>query len=572
MPEFFFSFRRNLNRLLRKSSTREIEPDEIFLDASNLPEFDQHQFEGRLEKPIKKRTLQILGASFLVIGVLFSMKIWSLQITQGDIYAQESEHNRLQHSLIFANRGVIYDRQGKEIAWNDVSEDDAFSHRVYSDLSGFAHLLGYISYPQQDASGAYYQEETIGTAGIEKLYDERLAGQNGLKIIETNALMEVRSESVIRLPENGRDMYLSIDAALQDKLYEGIASVAQANGFRAGAGVFLDVMTGEVLALTNFPEFSATIMAEGEQKETILAYQQDSRKPFLNRAVAGLYAPGSIIKPFVAAGVLNEGIIDPEKEILSTGSISVPNPYTPGQYSVFKDWKAHGWVDMRHALAVSSDVYFYTVGGGFEGQRGIGIAGIDSYLNLFGFGSTVGLFPGSEPTGTIPTPQWKAQTYEDGVWRIGDTYNTAIGQYGMQVTPLQAVRATAALANGGYLVTPHVLLNEKSSRISIDIPDEHLQVVREGMRLAVTEGTAASLNITAASVAGKTGTAQVGMNNQFMNSWIIGFFPYEQPRFAFAIVMEQAQSGTLYGAPAVMRGVLDWMSVNRPEYLTETAE
>ena len=153
-------------------------------------------------------------------------------------------------------------------------------------------------------------------------------------------------------------------------------------------------------------------------------------------------------------GALTEGVIDPYKKILSTGSISIPNPYFPDQKTVFKDWKAHGWTDMREAIAVSSDVYFYEIGGGFESQKGLGIVNIEKYAQLFGIGQKTGIDLPDEKGGIIPGPEWKIKNFKGEPWRIGDTYNTVIGQYGFQVTPLEMVRAISAIANYGTLVTP----------------------------------------------------------------------------------------------------------------------
>ena len=193
-------------------------------------------------------------------------------------------------------------------------------------------------------------------------------------------------------------------------------------------------------------------------------------------------------------------------------------------------------------------------------------------MRLFGFGRGTGIDIYDEETGIIPSPEWKKEVFDDE-WRVGDTYHTAIGQYGFQVTPIQAVRAIAAIANGGVLRTPHVLREEDSERLlaekdtRIKIPDEYFQVIREGLRKSVLEGTASALYLPHVSVAAKTGTAEIGTLKKFVNSWVIGFFPYENPRYAFATVMEQGSPQNLIGAPYVMRQMLEWMAVNTPEYI-----
>ena len=146
----------------------------------------------------------------------------------------------------------------------------------------------------------------------------------------------------------------------------------------------MDIESGEIIALTNYPEYDSAILSSGSDPKIISGYFTDSRKVFLNRAISGLYSPGSIVKPFFALGALNEKIIDPAKEIFSSGELVLPNPYNPKNPTIFKDWRANGWTDMRMAIAVSSDVYFYQIGGGFGSQKGLGILNIEKYSRMFG--------------------------------------------------------------------------------------------------------------------------------------------------------------------------------------------
>lgn len=553
-------------RLLRNKN--EIDPDEIFLDSSNLPEFDNYQFEGRLVSPIANRNITLLLIFFALAFSVFIFKIWNLQITEGSKYSEKSENNRLRHVTLFSSRGVIYDRNKKELAWNIFSEDKDFALRKYSDFPGFSHVLGYVKYPAKDSAGFYYNEDYVGKTGAEKFFNETLLGKNGLKISETNALDEIESESVIRPPKAGENLILSIDANVQSKFYESISGLAERAGFSGGAGVIMNVENGEILSMVNYPEYSSQIMSDGKNSEMIQSYLEDGRKPFLNRTVDGLYTPGSIVKPFVALGALTEKIISPTDTILSGGSITVPNIYDPSKPSVFTEIKAHGYVDMRKAIALSSNVYFYEVGGGYERQKGLGIMNIEKYMKMFGFGLdfSEGFFSGK--SGVVPNPEWKKDNFGDSQWRIGDTYNTSIGQYGFQITPMQAVRAISAIANGGRILNPSIVLNPPNpvDRL-ISISEEDFQVVREGMRGAVLYGTVTGLNISQVEVAAKTGTAELGSLKKLVNSWAVGFFPYKNPKYAFAVIMERGPSVNLIGGVYVMRELLDWMSVNSPQYL-----
>jgi penicillin-binding protein 2 len=553
-----------------------IEADEVFLDSKNPANFDRQQFEGRIEKPISKKTILGLGIFFFIIFFVFGAQLIKLQINNGDVYRKRSENNTLEKVNIFTERGIIYDRNKKELAWNKKDSED-FTPPTRTYLSpGFSHLLGYVSYPAKDNTGNWWQTEFVGKDGIEKEYNEILKGENGSKIIETNALGEIYSENTINAPKRGGDVILSIDSRIQKELFTLIKNLSNSNGFSGGAGIIMDVVSGEILTSTSFPEYNSEILSLGKDKKEIASYINDKRKVFLDRNISGLYTPGSIVKPYFAIGALIEGIINPTKKILSTGSISIPNPYFKDQKTIFKDWRVNGWTDMSEAIAVSSDIYFYTIGGGYGDQKGIGIQNIEKYVKLFGIGEKTGIDLPDEKSGTIPSPEWKAVNFKGDPWRIGDTYHTSIGQYGFQVTPISMVRASAAIANYGKMLIPHVLLekkkNENSSTSQVDelkninAPKEFFDVIHEGMREAVTFGTAVTLNVPYVGVAAKTGTAQVGISKNKVNSWVMGFFPYEKPKYSFIIMMEAGPSTNGVGAPAIMRQLLDWMNIYTPEY------
>lgn len=568
---FDFITRRVL-RLFKRSSPpeREIDPDEIFLDATNLPAFDRHQFEGRLEKPISRRIVLALGLVFLSVLVAFLGRSAFLQLAEGERFSALSERNRLRHTVIFGERGSFTDRRGEALAWNVVDPSESeFARRRFSPREGLSSVLGYLKYPSKDSAGFYYKVDFEGMDGVEKFFSEYVAPENGLQIVETDALRRVQSASVLRPPRPGASAALSIDARISEKLYGMIRAVAKERGFTGGAAVLMDVQNGELLALASFPEYDSQILSDGTDRRAIERFVADERKPFLDRATVGLYTPGSIVKPFIGVGALEEGVITPEKKLVSTGAISLPNPFDPTKRTVFRDWKAHGEVDMRKAIADSSDVYFYIIGGGFEGQRGLGIGGIEKYLRLFGFGEEPGGNDFFGAAGVIPNPEWKESHFGGDPWRIGDTYHTAIGQYGLQATPMQVVRAFAALANGGKLLEPRLILDDSEPPMFRVVPvsSRSLSVVREGMRQAVLSGTAAGLNIGAVPVAAKTGTAEIDSAKKFVHSWAAGFFPYEDPRYAFAVVMERGPHENTIGALSVVRELLLWMDAQTPEYL-----
>ena len=554
------------------TSHKDIDPDEIFLDDKNIPDFDVQQFEGRIETPISRSMIFILGSVFLLIGVLFLGRAGVLQLRQGTVYAAKSEQNRLEHQFLFPERGIILDRNGKQLAWNVPSTEDlGFSLRAYTEDPGFGHILGFLHYPARDKQGVYYRTDYEADMGIESFYNDRLKGKKGLRIIETDALGNVISSNTIDPPIQGENLTLTLDERLQKKLYKTIDTVSRDKDYRGGAGAIMDIHTGELLALVSYPEFDPNIMTSGDDRAAIVAYNSDKGTPFLNRNIGGLYTPGSIVKPIYALGGLNEGVITPQTLILSTGSISIPNPYFPDKESVFTD-TAHGLFDVRGALEQSSNVFFYEVAGGYKGQKGLGIKNVEKYARMFGYGSTTGIDLFGEAVGTIPNPEWKEKNFPGDAWRIGDTYFTGIGQYGVQITPLEALREAATIASKGTVVTPHLWTNAATSTSHIDIPVGYFDVVQEGMRRVAERGTAKILNIPQVKIAAKSGTAELGVSKSRVNSWVIGFFPYDHPRYAFAIVMERGVKGNTTNASYVASQFFQWMGSSTPEYFKESSE
>ena len=556
-------------RKIKKRKYQDISPEDIFIDSTNLPGFEEHRFEGRIEKPMSPKTFLVMKIVLILVMIALVSKLMILSIKQGSIYTQISENNRLEHTLIFADRGIIYDRNMRELATNAVKDGmNDFALRLYPPINGLSHVVGYLKYPLFDRTGVYYEKYYRGRDGVERVYNDLLQGENGLKLKELDVSGEVISESIIKKPIAGNSIVLSIDSRLSEVLFKAINSLASDRGFVGGTAVLMDVRTGEILALTSFPEYDQNILTSGRDQAVINLLLNSSSKPFLNRAIGGLYTPGSILKPIVAIAALNEHLISPDKKILSTGSITVKNPYDPSKPSVFKDWKAHGWTDMRQALAVSSDTYFYSIGGGFEDQKGLGITALDKYFQLFALTEKTGVPLLGEVEGVIPTPEWKKEKFNGEIWRLGDTYITAIGQYGTQITPINAARFISAIANGGKVLTPSILLKSDSEPIKryIEFNEEDWRIAREGMRASVTYGTSVGLNVPYVKVAAKTGTAEVGSVKLFVNSWSVGFFPFDNPKYAWAVVMEKGPSSNTLGATSVVRQLFDWMAINTPEY------
>ena len=548
-----------------------IEPDEIFLDSKNLPAFDTQQFEGQMEKPIGRSPLFGVGAVFALIVIIFGARLWSLQVAHSATYQQEAQNNSLSSEPIFASRGNIYDRNGVPLAWNDTATDDApWGSRSYIADPGFSHVLGYVGYPQKDKAGNYWNTEISGKDGVEKQYNEVLNGTNGSTIVEKDIAGKVQGGTIVDEPMAGKNLTLTIDSRLQTEMQKVMASYQDKYHYRSASAVMMDVNNGDVIVMTSVPEYDPNVMALGKDSATIHQYLTDPNTPLLNRAISGLFTPGSIVKPYVGLEALKEGVVTPTTQICSCGTISVANPYDPAHPGIFRDYNPNnGMVDIEHALSVSSNIFFMEVTGGYHDQKGIGIDNLGKALDRFGLDTKTGIDLPGERTGIIPSPAWKAQHFNGEEWRIGDTYNTAIGQYGVEVTPIEMARSVAAIARRGVLITPHILLGAPDTETKItDIPDAEYTTIQAGMKLSATEGTGKILaTLPAPFTAGsKTGTAQVGVAGTNVNAWMNAFFPFENPHYALVIVTENGPPASLGASQHVAHDFLDWMMQNAPEY------
>src|SRR3989344_3714519 len=249
MKNFFGTF------LAKKKRYQPIEPDEILLDSANLPKFDTARLEGRIERPLAARTFRTFLALSLCVGIVALGQLVYLQIFRYEALSARAEENRLAHSIIIAERGLILDRKGEVLAGNIAGEEPGLSKREYPLGPAAAHVVGYVSYPKRDQNGFWYQDQAEGVVGLEAVSDIELAGENGITISETDASSEVVSGSTVRMPKVGDDLVASLDAGLTEALYDAIATRSEASGWRGGAGIVMDVRTGELLALTSYPSF-----------------------------------------------------------------------------------------------------------------------------------------------------------------------------------------------------------------------------------------------------------------------------------------------------------------------------
>jgi len=442
--------------------------------------------------------------------------------------------------------------------------------RDYPDGEVFSHILGYtgkISPEELAVSDNYAMTDYIGRMGLEKGYEEILHRKAGEIKIERNAEGFEVSKGSVSLPDSGDSIVLNINYGLQKKLSESVANILEeVNGDKAAA-VAIDPRNGAILAMVSFPEYDNNIFNQGTQEElSFLLARNDN--PLFNRVISGQYPTGSTIKPIIALGALEEGIISPSKTIEDyLGYIEIPNQYDSSITYKYKDNAIHGIVDMRKALAVSCNTYFFTIGGGYEGQKGLGLAKINKYLNLFGWGKETGVDIAGEKPGLIPNNEWKEKVKGES-WYVGDTYNLSIGQGGLLATPLQVASAYVAIANGGTLYEPQLVkksidnngntIVEMGSKVIRNnfFSKENIKVVQEGMRQAVTSGSAVSLNSLPFKVAVKTGTAETSYINHYHN-WIGAYAPYDNPEIVLVVMIENVE-GVRSATVPVTKDVLNW--------------
>ncbi len=428
--------------------------------------------------------------------------------------------------------------------------------RDYVDGEVFAHILGFVG----EASTKDLERlsdlgvrggDKVGKSNLELLNESFLRGESGERLIEVDAFGHQFRALSEEPAVPGETLALTIDARLQRFVFEALSEGVDKSKARGGAVVVEDVNTGEVLALASWPSFDPNLFATGISQADYKKLVSDPRRPMFNRAVSGAFPPGSTFKMVTATAALEESVITPQEMIDDKGSISV------GSF-VFRGW-AHeglGVVNLVEAIAKSSDIYFYTVGGGYGSQRGVGVEKLAEWSRRFGLGETTGVDLTSESAGLVPDRQWKIQA-RDEPWYIGNTYHMSIGQGDVLATPLQLNNLVAAVANGGTLYRPYLLKGSAPKVLREEIASqETLDWVRRGMRAAASPGgTAYPVYDFKLPVAGKTGTSETGKGDT-THAWFTCFAPFDNPEIAITVVLEEGGEGSHDAAP-VARKILE---------------
>lgn len=442
--------------------------------------------------------------------------------------------------------------------------------RNYPYADAFSHVLGYIgkiSSKDLEKYKDYSLASMVGKDGLEAYYENTLQGRAGQRIVEIDAQLNVQKNLGSIEPKKGNDLITTLDKDLQLVFYDSLKKRIEDTNSSGGAGIVLDAKTGEILSLISVPSFDPNVLTQGSPADLINKYLESPLMPFFNRAISGLYPPGSLIKLLMAVAALEEKIIDPNYELFTEGEIVVVSPYNPEEKWIFKDWKNHGWVDMKKAIAVSCNVYFWAVGGGWEEVSGLGLSKIQKYWERFGFDRKLGIDLYGESSAILPNAEWLAENRpDDPLWKLGDTYNISIGEGGLALTPLQMAAYIATIANNGVLMQPHLLKTETpKEKLNLNVSPENLKIVQEGMREVVLSGTATSLKTLPFEVAGKSGSPKVYVKGKETYHTLFGAYaPYKDPQIVILVFIENPISTTVATLPVVAE-VLEWSWDNRIE-------
>lgn len=537
--------------------------------AGNLPNFeldvvpadlptDQASVEIEVEK-----ISQILGIPKLELDAKINALNRKSVLTQNIIPTLAKEQ-----ALILISKS--YDFTGFTVNDNPI--------RDYKDPQIFAPVVGYTGKITQDelegkTSLGYLFNDYIGKTGLEVEYEEYLRGVSGQKQTEIDASGNAQKILGELAAMPGDNIRLNIDYDLQKTIYDSLTkSIAKFHLPNRAAAVATNPKTGQVLALVSIPSFDNSQFARGISQDEYAKLLNDPNHPLINRVISGLYPPGSTVKPMMAIAGLSENIVTPQTKILDDGLIRV------GSFTFYGyRHEGLGVMDVYSAIAKSSDIYFYTVGGGRAGTNisGLGPDKIAEWLRKFNLGKQLGIDLPGEKSGLVPDTAWKKQARNEQ-WFLGDTYHYAIGQGDLLVTPLQVNSWTATIANGGTVYSPQIL-NEVADRdghvIKKNEPKvlsqnqfnpEYIKVVQDGMRKTTEPGGSAySLHTVAVPVSGKTGSAQFDPKEPSRtHAWFTSYAPSDDPQIALTVLMEGAGEGSTYAVP-VTHEVLDWFAANR---------
>jgi penicillin-binding protein 2 len=531
---------------------------------NNSFKFEKKEFSREL-------FLRLYFFLIFVVVLIFFLRLFQLTIVKGFYYRQLSENNRLRELIIEAQRGKIKDRKGLTLAFNqpaDINKNEPRlkSKRIYHEPEIIAPVVGYRQIADKNdlkndpcLENRLVLGDKTGKKGVEKLFDCQLRGKNGKKLIEVDAKGNFLKELSVIAPIEGKTIQLALDFDLQKKAADLLKE-------KKGAIIALKAKTNEVLVLYSSPSFSPQDFEEGNIKN-IKAYEEDKNHPLFNRALEGLYPPGSIFKLVVATAALEEKTIDEQTLIEDTGVLQA-GPLKFGNWYFLQYGKTDGLVDIVKGIRRSNDIFFYKIG------EKTGVEKIKKWAEKLGLGKKTGIgLP--EEEGLIPSVFWKQAVLKDQ-WYLGDTYNFSIGQGYILTTPIQLAVLTSVFANDGYLCQPKLLKMENNFSMEkncqkLSISHKTLSLIKEGMKQACSPGgtgwplfefkvqsakfkveekeASLSAQMTKIQTACKTGTAESQSKDHLPHAWITVFAPYENPEIILTVLVENGGQGSDVAGP-----------------------
>jgi penicillin-binding protein 2 len=580
-----------------------------------------------------------VGAVFAFLAVAY----WYVQIVRGDYYFGLSENNRIRSVKLTAPRGYVLDRNGTVLVENEPAyslqlyrreakdfrssvdfavhllrlpldqirariargrrypefvpipiaenlsleevaaiEARAPEHpefaisvsqrRLYKRGGSAAHVLGYLAEATPDqirgSGNLHTLGDWIGQKGVESSYEKLLGGANGeRRVIVDSHAREIAEESRIE-SRSGQNLFLTLDRDLQHLAEELFAD-------KVGSAVALDPKTGEILALVSSPSYDPNWFTRRVTAEEWSGLLNDPDHPLQNRAIQNMYSPGSVFKIFLAYGALARGWVDPEAKVFCPGHATFY-----GRTFRCHRKEGHGWVDLRNAIKLSCDVYFYNLG------RRLGVDQIAEIARSFGFGEPTGVDLAYEKPGLVPSEEW-ARTKRGARWYPSETISVSIGQGPLLMTPMQIARAVSALVTGGKLPTPHLFLASQDPktgvrlryhaqpRQALAIDPSRLAIVKNGMWAVVNEpgGTAFGSRVPGLEYGGKTGTVQVagrdtvpraGVDRSRLedHAWFTAFAPVDDPKIVVVVFVEHGGHGSSAAAPIARRLLAKYFGID----------
>jgi len=576
------------------------------------------------------RRIKVIFTLFCIWFIILGCRLWYMQVFQQTRYKNLSIKNRTRFVRLQSGRGKIYDRNGILIADNKPAtqlvvvvgeiedrknladklsfltslsydyilrkiKEYAFKPFIpavlASDMSpetlvnvsearwylpgvsvqvvpvreyllghACSHLLGYVGEAsERDMDSGYIPGDIVGRTGLEQKLDKEIRGEPGYKEIQVDYRGNIDTVLQLVEPKNGKSFFLTIDSILQEELVSAMQG-------KRGAGVVMNPKTGEILAIASSPSFDPNSFVSPVKPEVIKDLFTDKNRPMLDRAVSGVYPPGSVFKIIVALAALEKGVINKNNLFLCDGEFQLGN-------AIFRCWekKGHSWVSLSEALKKSCNEYFYQVG------LKTGHHAISDMARKFGFGFTTGIELPGEKAGFIPNDSYfEGLKRTKGVkWSSGDTVNFSIGHGKILVTPLQTACFISAVANGGILYKPIIIFGQDPEGKIIDVDKEDLDIVKTGLYRVINEagGTGHNVFIDGLDIAGKTGTVELTERGKKRDiCWFAGFAPFNDPEIVVVVVTEEGESGGVTAGPVAKKVFAKWQELQERRFSGQEVE